>query len=48
MKTEKHVVILMLIISLLLPSLACALYKFVNVLYGASYYHEYFPRVLFF
>ena len=38
MKTEKHVVILWLIISLLLPTLACAQYKFDNVLYGAAYY----------
>ena len=37
MKTEKHVVILWLIISLLLPTLACAQYKFDNVLYGAAY-----------
>ena len=36
MKTEKHVVILWLIISLLLPTLACAQYKFDNVLYGAA------------
>ena len=43
MKTEKHVVILWLIISLLLPTLACAQYKFDNVLYGAAYYHEYMP-----
>ena len=43
MKTEKHVVILWLIISSLLPTLACAQYKFDNVLYGAAYYHEYMP-----
>ena len=36
MKTEKHVVILWLIISLLLPTLACAQYKFDNVLWAAT------------
>ena len=45
MKTEKHVVILWLIISLLLPTLACAQYKFDNVLYGAAYYHEYCRQI---
>ena len=43
MKTEKHVVILLLIASLLFPVLASAQYKFDNVLYGAPYYHAYIP-----
>lgn len=43
MKTEKHVISFLLIVSLLFPALANAQYKFDNVLYGAAYYHEYMP-----